>query len=149
MSLREQLNEDLKSAMRAKDQARLSVIRAIKAGILAQETRSERTTLDDEGILQVIVKEIKERKDANSEFEKAGRQDLVEKNLKEIEILSSYLPAPLSEDELAQIIDAAITASGATSPKDMGKVMAIVNPQVRGRAEGRHVAELVKARLSR
>ncbi|PSR28603.1 hypothetical protein SAMN00768000_0630 [Sulfobacillus thermosulfidooxidans DSM 9293] len=149
MSLREQLNEDLKSAMRAKDQARLSVIRSIKAGILAQETRSERTTLDDEGILQVIVKEIKERKDANSEFEKAGRQDLVEKNLKEIEILSSYLPEPLSEDELAQLIDAAITACGATSPKDMGKVMAIVNPQIRGRADGRHVADLVKARLSR
>lgn len=135
--------------MRAKDQARLSVIRSIKAGILAQETRSERTTLDDEGILQVIVKEIKERKDANSEFEKAGRQDLVEKNLKEIEILSSYLPEPLSEDELAQLIDAAITACGATSPKDMGKVMAIVNPQIRGRADGRHVADLVKARLSR
>ncbi|OLZ10466.1 GatB/YqeY domain-containing protein [Sulfobacillus thermosulfidooxidans] len=149
MSLREQLNEDLKSAMRAKDQARLSVIRSIKAGILAQETRSERTTLDDEGILQVIVKEIKERKDANSEFEKAGRQDLVEKNLKEIEILSLYLPEPLSEDELAQLIDAAITACGATSPKDMGKVMAIVNPQIRGRADGRHVADLVKARLSR
>lgn len=135
--------------MRAKDQARLSVIRSIKAGILAQETRSERTTLDDEGILQVIVKEIKERKDANSEFEKAGRQDLVEKNLKEIEILSLYLPEPLSEDELAQLIDAAITACGATSPKDMGKVMAIVNPQIRGRADGRHVADLVKARLSR
>ncbi len=148
MSLREQLNEDLKSAMRAKDQARLLVIRSIKAGILAQETHGERKTLDDEGILQVIVKEIKERKDANVEFDRAGRMDLVDKNLKEIEVLSSYLPEPLTEDQLAALIDTAIETAEALSPKDMGKVMALVNPQIRGRADGRHVAELVKARLA-
>ncbi len=147
MSLREQLNEDLKSAMRAKDQARLSVIRSVKAAILAQETRGERISLDEAGILQVIAKEIKERKDANREFERGGRQDLVEKNLKEIEVLSSYLPEPLSEEELREIIENAVQASAAMSAKDMGKVMAIVTPQIRGRAEGRHVAELVKIRL--
>ena len=148
MSLREQLNEDLKSAMRAKDQARLSVIRAIKAAILSQETRAERITLDDAGIMQVISKEIKERKDANQEFEKGGRHDLVEKNLNEIDILSQYLPEPYSEEELKEIIETAVQDTGSTSVKDMGKVMAVVTPQVLGRAEGRHVAELVKARLT-
>ncbi len=148
MSLREQLDEDLKSAMRAKDHARLSVIRSIKAAILAQETRAERVTLDDGEILGVIAKEIKERKDANQEFEKGRRHDLVEKNLMEIDILSSYLPEPFTEDELKKIIDTAVQDTGSTSPKDMGKVMTLVNPQVRGRAEGRHVAELVKARLT-
>ena len=126
MSLREQLDEDLKSAMRAKDHARLSVIRSIKAAILAQETRAERVTLDDGEILGVIAKEIKERKDANQEFEKGRRHDLMEKNLMEIDILSSYLPEPFTEDELKKIIDTAVQDTGSTSPKDMGKVMTLV-----------------------
>ncbi len=148
MTLRDQLNDDLKTAMRAKDALRLLVIRGVKAGILAQETRAQRVTLGDDGILQVIVKEIKERKDANEEFRKAGRDDLVEKNEKEIEILNEYLPAPLTEDDLDLLIVGAIQQTGASGPKDMGKVMALVNPQVRGRADGKHVAELVKSRLN-
>ncbi|AUW93210.1 GatB/YqeY domain-containing protein [Sulfobacillus sp. hq2] len=147
MTLRERLNDDLKTAMRAKDSVRLSVIRAVKAGILAQETRSERITLDDDGILQVIVKEIKERKEANEEFQRAGRSDLVEKNEKDIAILSEYLPTPLTETALTELIVAAIQETGAQGPKDMGKVMNLINPKIRGRADGRHVAELVKAQL--
>jgi uncharacterized protein YqeY len=133
--------------MRAKDGTRLSVIRAVKAGILSQETRNERITLDDDGIMQVIVKEIKERREANEEFQRAGRKDLVEQNEKEMEVLSTYLPAPLPEDEIVGLVMGAIRETGAQGPKDMGKVMAIINPVIRGRADGRHVAELVKAQL--
>lgn len=133
--------------MRAKDGTRLSVIRAVKAGILSQETRNERITLDDDGIMQVIVKEIKERREANEEFQRAGRKDLVEQNEKEMEVLSTYLPAPLPEDEIVSLVMGAIRETGAQGPKDMGKVMAIINPVIRGRADGRHVAELVKAQL--
>lgn len=133
--------------MRAKDGTRLAVIRAVKAGILSQETRNERITLDDDGIMQVIVKEIKERREANEEFQRAGRKDLVEQNEKEMEVLSAYLPAPLPEDEIVGLVMGAIRETGAQGPKDMGKVMAIINPVIRGRADGRHVAELVKAQL--
>ena len=133
--------------MRAKDGTQLSVIRAVKAGILSQETRNERITLDDDGIMQVIVKEIKERREANEEFQRAGRRDLVEQNEKEMEVLSTYLPAPLPEDEIVGLVMGAIRETGAQGPKDMGKVMAIINPVIRGRADGRHVAELVKAQL--
>lgn len=133
--------------MRAKDGTRLSVIRAVKAGILSQETRNERITLDDDGIMQVIVKEIKERREANEEFQRAGRKDLVEQNEKEMGVLSTYLPAPLPEDEIVGLVMGAIRETGAQGPKDMGKVMAIINPVIRGRADGRHVAELVKAQL--
>ncbi len=147
MTLRERLNDDLKAAMRAKDGTQLSVIRAVKAGILSQETRNERITLDDDGIMQVIVKEIKERREANEEFQRAGRRDLVEQNEKEMEVLSTYLPAPLPEDEIVGLVMGAIRETGAQGPKDMGKVMAIINPVIRGRADGRHVAELVKAQL--
>lgn len=133
--------------MRAKDSTRLSVVRAVKAGILSHETRNERITLDDDGIMQVIVKEIKERREANEEFQRAGRKDLVEQNEKEMEVLSTYLPAPLPEDELVGLVMGAIRETGAQGPKDMGKVMAIINPVIRGRADGRHVAELVKAQL--
>ncbi len=147
MTLRERLTDDLKAAMRAKDGTRLSVIRAVKAGILSQETRNERITLDDDGIMQVIVKEIKERREANEEFQRAGRKDLVEQNEKEMGVLSTYLPAPLPEDEIVGLVMGAIRETGAQGPKDMGKVMAIINPVIRGRADGRHVAELVKAQL--
>jgi len=96
MSLRERLNEDLKSAMRAKDAARMAVIRGIKAAVLQAETRGERITLDDAGIFSVIVKEVKERQDAILEFERGARPDLVDKLLVEMEILKAYLPDPLS-----------------------------------------------------
>ncbi len=148
MSLREQLNEDLKAAMRAKDQARLTVIRGIKAAMLAAETRSERITLDDEGIFQVIVKELKERRDALPDFERSGRQDLVDKLQLEMTLLSAYLPTPLTEAELKALVEESVTAVAASGPKDMGKVMGWLSPKTRGRADGRQVSEMVKARLN-
>jgi hypothetical protein len=148
MSLRDQLNEDLKTAMRAKDSARLTVIRGIKAAILAAETRSERITLDDDGIMQVIVKEVKERRDALPDFERGGRQDLVDKLTHEVELLAQYLPKPLTESEIEALVAEAVVAVGASGPQDMGKVMGWLSPKTRGRADGRRVSELVKFRLT-
>lgn len=146
--LRERLAEELKAAMKDKNAVRLSVIRQVKAGILNQETRASRTTLDDEGILQVIAKEVKERREAILEFQRGDRQDLVEKAEAEIRELERFLPPPMSEEELRALVDGAIRDTGATGPKDMGRVMAIVVPKTRGRADGRQVSDLVKARLN-
>ena len=147
MPLRDRLNDDLKSAMRAKDAKRLSVIRGIKAAILQVETRGERTTLGDEGILEVIVKEVKERRDSMDEFERAGRTELVEKLAQEIQLLEQYLPEPLSEHALEQLVHEAIQATAAQGPKDMGRVMGWLLPRTRGRADGSKVSETVKKAL--
>lgn len=147
MSLRDQLNEDLKQAMRNKDTIRLNVIRSIKASILSAETKGQRKTLDEDGIVQVLAKELKERKESLPEFEKAGRTDLVDTLHQEIAFVMAYLPKPLSPSEIERIVEDAMTSIGASSPKDMGRVMGIVTPQVRGRADGRFVSEMVKARL--
>ncbi|MCY0879130.1 MAG: GatB/YqeY domain-containing protein [Firmicutes bacterium] len=148
MSLRERLNDDLKDAMRAKDTLRLSVIRGIKAAILREETRGERTTLDDQGIVQVIAKEVKERQEAIGDFERGGRSDLVAQAQAEIQVLTQYLPQPLSRAELDELIREAIAAVGAQGPRDLGRVMGWLTPKTRGRADGKEVAEAVKARLS-
>lgn len=147
MSLRDRLNEDLKDAMRAKDAVRLSVIRGIKAAILQAETRGERVVLDEPGILQVLAKEVKERQDAIQEFERGGRGDLVDKLTQELAVLQDYLPEPLSEAELAQLIQEAIAETDAEGPKDMGRVMGWLTPKTRGRADGKAVSEAVKAAL--
>lgn len=147
MSLRERLNEDLKSAMRAKDAARMAVIRGIKAAVLQAETRGERITLDDAGIFSVIVKEVKERQDAILEFERGARPDLVDKLLVEMEILKAYLPDPLSQDEISALIEEAIHTTLARGPEDMGRVMGWLTPKTRGRADGRVVSEQVKKAL--
>ncbi|MBX5466801.1 MAG: GatB/YqeY domain-containing protein [Firmicutes bacterium] len=148
MSLRERLDEDLKAALRAKDATRLGVIRGIKAAVLAQETQSRRTVLDDDGIIAVIVREVKERREVLPQFEAAGRQDLVEKAKAEIAVLESYLPEPFSPAELSALIAEAIAATGAAGPKDHGKVMGWLAPKIRGRADGRQVAERVREQLS-
>jgi uncharacterized protein YqeY len=148
MSLRERLNDDLKDAMRAKDNLRLSVIRGIKAAILREETRAERTTLDDAAIVQVIAKEVKERQEAIGDFNRGGRPDLVEKAQSEIQVLQQYLPQPLSRAELDQLVREAIQEVGASGPRDMGRVMGWLTPKTRGRADGKEVAEVVKTLLS-
>ncbi len=145
--LRERLDADLKTALRQHDAARLSIIRQVKSGVLAQETRATRTTLDDDGIMAVIAKEIKERREALADFQRAGRQDLVEKAHAEIAMLEEYLPPPLSAEDLEALVTRAIAESGAGGPRDMGRVMAWLMPHVRGRADGRLVSERVKARL--
>jgi hypothetical protein len=146
--LRERLDEELKVAMRARDAVTLSVIRMVKAAVLDQETRAERTTLDDDGIVRVVEKEIKERRAAIEDFERGGRQDLVDKALGEITVLQTFLPAQLSADELAALVKRAVEETGASGPKDMGRVMGWLTPHTRGRAEGRVVSDLVKAHLA-
>lgn len=147
MSLRARLDDDLKSAMRARDSLRLSVIRGVKAGILQAETRGERRSLDDADIVQVIAKEVKERQDSIAEFERAGRPELVDKLVNEIRVLREYLPQPLTEIELSQLIDEAIQFTGARAPQDLGRVMGWLSPKTRGRADGASLAEQVRKRL--
>jgi uncharacterized protein YqeY len=147
--LRDQLEAELKAALKERHAVRLSVIRQVKAAVLAQETRQARTTLDDQGIQAVIVKEIKERRDALAEFERAHREDLAEKARAEIQELSRYLPEALSPKDLEAMVERAIHETGAKTLKDLGQVMAKVLPETRGRADGRTVSELVKARLGR
>ncbi len=146
--LREQLDADLKLALRERHAVRLSVIRQVKAAVLAQETRHARTTLDDQGIQAVIVKEIKERRDALAEFERAHRNDLADKARAEIAELSRYLPEAMSPAELQRLVDQAIEDSGAAGARDLGAVMAKVLPQTRGRVDGRTVSDMVRERLS-
>ena len=145
--LREQLDADLKEALRHRHAVRLSVIRQVKAAILAQETRATRTTLDEAGIQAVIAKEIRERRDAIDDYARASRDDLVAKAHSEIEELSRYLPPPLSTAELKELVERAVTETGAASLRDMGKVMAKLVADTRGRADGRELSEMVKARL--
>ncbi len=148
MSVRDRLNDDLKTAMRAKDNVRLTVIRGVKAAILHAETKNQRTTLEDDGILQVLAKEVKERRDAIIEFERVGRPELVAKLQQEIVVLQEYLPEPLSETQLAHLIDEALHSVEARGPKDMGRVMGWLSPKTRGRVDGKIVSEAVRQALA-
>src|SRR5690554_5858062 len=141
MTLKDRLLSDMRTAMKQKDTVRKTVLSMARAAILQLE-KDKRTELDDQGVMEVIAKEIKSRKEALEMFKQGGRQDLVEKNEKEIEILGEYLPPQLSESEIREIIKEAIEKVGAAGMKDMGKVMGAVMPQVKGRAEGGTVNRL-------
>jgi len=132
--------------MKAKDTAKVSTLRLLISEIKNKEI-DKRGELTDDEILAVIQKAVKQRKESIEQYEKAGRSDLVEKEKKELEILEAYLPQPLSEEELEAIIDEAIKEAQATSVKDMGKVMKIVMPKVRGRADGKIVNQKVREKL--
>lgn len=147
MSLNEQLTADLKAAMKAKNKTQLNVIRMIKSALMNAKIQKG-SDLSNEDELQVITTEMKQRKDSLSEFEKAGREDLVAEIKAEIEVVEKYLPAQLSDDELSEVIQATITEVGATSMKDMGKVMSTLMPKVKGRADGGKVNQVVKQLLS-
>jgi len=147
MPLREQLNEDIKAAMKAREQDRLGTLRLLLSAVKQREV-DERITLDDAGVVATIEKMIKQRKDSIAQFEKAARQDLADKEKGEIAVLQAYMPQQLSEDDVKAIIDAAVDATGAASAADMGKVMAVVKPQLAGRADMGKVSALVKARLA-
>ena len=147
MSLKARISEDMKTAMKAKETARLGAIRLLMAAMKQKEV-DERIELDDAGIVAVIEKMLKQRKDSISQYEAAQRQDLADAEKFEVEVLSAYMPAGLSADEVAAIVAAAVTESGAKGPADMGKVIALVKPQVAGRADMGEVSKLVKARLS-
>jgi uncharacterized protein YqeY len=147
MSLKEQITEDMKAAMRAKETAKLGTIRLLTAAIKQKEV-DERIEVTDAQVLAIIEKMIKQRKDSISQFEAGGRQDLADVEKAELVILSAYMPAGLSEAEIKAEVQAAVVASGATGPQDMGKVMAIVKPKLAGRADMTAVSALVKAALS-
>jgi uncharacterized protein YqeY len=147
MPLREQLNEDMRSAMKAREAEKLGAIRLLLAAVKQREV-DERVTLDDAGVIGVVEKMIKQRKDSISQFEKAARQDLADKEKFEIGILEAYLPQQLSPAEIDAIIAEAVASTGAKSAADMGKVMGVVKPRLAGRADMGKVSALVKAKLA-
>ncbi|MBQ2879623.1 MAG: GatB/YqeY domain-containing protein [Anaerotignum sp.] len=147
MSLKEQLFADLKTAMKEKDTLKKDTVQLIRSGILQYE-KDNKVELDDEGVLDIISKQLKSRRDSLPDFMKSGREDLIEKLNKEIEILLGYLPEQLTEEEIAKIVEEAIAETGAASVKEMGKVMGIVNPKVKGRADMKVVGALVKKLLT-
>jgi uncharacterized protein len=146
MSLKDRITEDMKSAMRAKDSERLGAIRMITAAIKQREV-DERISLDDAQVLAVLEKMIKMRKESIAQFQSGGREDLVAKESKEIELLQSYMPAQLSEADLDALIAESIAQSGATSIKDMGKAMALLKQKAQGRADMGAVSGKLKAKL--
>ena len=146
MALRERITEDMKSAMRAGDKQRLGTIRLILAAIKQREV-DERITLDDPQVLSVLEKMLKQRREAITQFESGGRADLVAKETAEIGVLQGYMPAQMSPVELDALISEAIAATGASSIKDMGKVMAAVKPKAQGRADMGAVSARIKQKL--
>jgi len=147
MALREKLNEDMKTAMKAREQAKLDALRLLLAAVKQREV-DERITLDDAAVVSVIEKMIKQRKDSIAQFEKAQRQDLADKEKFEITVIEAYMPKQLSPAEVEAIVAEAVASTGAKSPADMGKVMGVVKPQLAGRADMGKVSGLVKAKLA-
>ncbi len=147
MALRDRITEDMKNAMRAGDKDRLGTIRLLLAAIKQREV-DERITLDDGQVLSVLEKMVKQRREAITQFQAGGRADLVAKETAEIGVLQGYLPAQLTEAELEALISESIAATGATSVKDMGKVMAAVKPRAQGRADMGAVSARIKQKLS-
>ena len=148
MSLKEQITEDMKAAMRAKDAQKLGTIRLLTAAIKQKEV-DERVDITDTLVLAIIEKMLKQRKDSITQFEAGARQDLADIEKAEVAVLSAYMPAGLSDAEVAAAVAAAVTESGAAGPQDMGKVMAILKPALAGRADMTAVSGLVKAALSK
>jgi uncharacterized protein YqeY len=148
MSLRDRINDDMKAAMRARETERLGTIRLLLAAIKQREV-DERITLDDAGVTAVIDKMIKQRRDSIGQFQAAGRTDLVEKETAELAVLTGYMPAQLSDAEIAAEVEAAVAQSGAAGPQDMGKVMGVLKGKLAGRADMTAVSGLVKAALAK
>lgn len=144
--LKTQINDDVKVAMRNKDKARLSALRLITAAIKQIEV-DERIEMDDSKVLNILDKMAKQRRDSIAQYEKADRQDLIDQEQFELDLIQSYLPQPLTDNEIAELIDGAIAETGAESVKDMGKVMGKLKPALQGRADMGKVSGLVKAKL--
>lgn len=147
MTLLDTLNEDIKKAMKSKDKERLAVLRTMKA-TLQNETIKKESDLTDEEEFTLLAREMKQRKESLAEFQKAGRQDLIDTATIEISIVQDYLPQPLTEDEVRTIVSNAVKETGATDSSYFGKVMGIVMPQVKGKADGNQVNQIVKELLS-
>jgi hypothetical protein len=146
MSLKERIQQDVKDAMRARDKERLATIRLITAAIKQREV-DERIELDDEQVLLVLDKMCKQRRESISQFEKAARDDLIAQEVSELDIIQGYLPEQLDDDEIGALIDAAMADTGASSIKDMGKVMGQLKPKLQGRADMGAVSAMIKSRL--
>ena len=147
MSLKDQITEDMKTAMRAKDSERLGTIRLLQAAMKQKEV-DERVTLDDAAVVAIVDKLIKQRKDSITAFEGAGRQDLADKEKAEMAVLQAYLPARMSEAEVAEAVKAIVAEVGAKGPGDMGKVMGVVKTRLAGKADMGQVSAAVKAALA-
>jgi uncharacterized protein YqeY len=147
MSLKERINEDMKSALRAREAARLSALRLLLAAIKQREV-DERTALGDDDVVAVIDKMLKQRRDSIAQFESAGRHDLADAEKFEISVLQTYLPQALSQAEIDAAVAKAVAQTGAKGPQDMGKVMAALKPLLAGRADMGKVSTLVKAKLA-
>jgi uncharacterized protein YqeY len=148
MSLKQQITEDMKSAMRAKETARLGAIRLLLAAMKQREV-DERIELTDTDVFAIIDKMLKQRRDSISQFEAAGRQDLVDVEKFEVSVLQTYMPQQLSEAEIIAAIADAMAATGASGPQDMGKVMGVVKPKLAGRVDMGKVSGLIKAQLTK
>ena len=145
--LKDRIYQDIDAAMKAKDKDKLSVLRMLK-GSLQLENINKGKELTDDVVIDVISREIKQRKESIAEFSKGGREDLANETAKEIDILKAYLPEQLSEEEIEKIIDQVFASAAPTSAKDMGKVMKEVTPLVKGKADMSHVSALIKERLN-
>ncbi len=147
MNLKERLADDLKSAMKDKDKIRKNTVQMVRSGILQYE-KDNKVALDDNGVLEIIAKQLKQRKDSLPDYEKSGRDDLIAELKAEIDVLMEYLPAQLTADELTEIVKNVISETGAVSMKDMGKVMTETKKITAGRADGRAINEIAKKLLS-
>ena len=150
MSLKERLTDNIKTAMKAKDKIRLETIRSLKKAVLEKEVSvrpSGQETLTEEQELDILAQQAKQRRDSIAQYRSAGRDDLADKEAQELSIIEEYLPRQLSPEELSTILDETIAKVGATSPKDMGKVMGMVMKQLKGKADGKQVQEMVKEKL--
>ncbi len=147
MSLKARLMDDLKIAMKEKDKVRKSVVTMLRSAIKQIEV-DQRCDLEDDAIVDIIAKQIKQKNNAIEEFQNGGRPDLVEEAQEEIRILKTYLPEQMTEEEVKAIVDKAVADTGASSMKDMGKVMGIVTQATKGRADGKTVSDIVKAALN-
>lgn len=147
MSLKDKLMDDLKSAMKDKDTVRKNAVQMVRASVLQVE-KDNKITLDDEGVIEVVAKEVKKRKDVLPEYEKSGRQELIDELSREIEVLMAYLPQQMSEEEIEALVIDAIAQTEAKSMKDIGKVMAVIMPKTKGKADGKVINRFVKKHLS-
>ena len=147
MSIKQTISEDMKTFMRAKDTARLGAVRLLQASIKQKEI-DDRVELTDDQVLSVIQKMLKQRKDSIEAFQKADRQDLIDQEQLEIDVLSKYMPEPLTDDEVSKIIDEVISEVNATDMKDMGKVVGVLKSQISGRADMGQVSKIVREKLT-
>jgi len=152
MSLRQRIEDDLKTALKAGDKQRLSCLRMVKSKVQEKQVelrgkQGPEAKLSDDDVTSVVTAYAKQRRDSIESFEQGGREDLAAKERAELEILGAYLPQQMSEDEVAVIVDEAVRESGASEPKDMGAVMKLVMPKVKGRADGKLVNRIVQSRL--